>query len=158
MLTAGIFDAEVQDYYWTKSDNTGTSGLAVKVNVADPLDGSVVTMYGTIWITPKALGMARAQFRALGMDPDTVDFEDITNKNIPLIGTVVQVTLKEEVYQGQSSLRINKFGGGPVAPPQSEIQKAQAMLRAGKAKPKAGQSAPGEPDPTEPPPMDDSQF
>ena len=131
MLSPGVYKARVVSHVWTTSQ-TGSPGLAVKVGILGD-DFAEETIIGTVWITQKSAGMARQQFKALGLDVDRQDFNDIGN-GISLVDNEVEVILEEQEYKGRVNIRVARFGKPAVPPTKEAIAKAQAMMRAAKKK------------------------
>jgi hypothetical protein len=62
-----------------------------------------------IWLTDKAMGMARQQLRLLGLDPDTIDLNDLIDKPNMLTGVKADVMVEhDEQYGVQASLVMNR--------------------------------------------------
>ena len=126
-MTPGIFYARIIAI-GLKSSQAGNPGVWITVDIDDGF-GAVEEMTGTIWITDKALGMARGQFKAIGFDYKTkaLNFDNLQE----CIGHECQVTLKEETYKNRTELKISLFGSN--APPSPEaLADAMAKLRSGK--------------------------
>ena len=126
-MQQGIFDARIIAI-GLKSSQAGNPGVWITVEIDDGF-GAVEEMTGTIWITQKALGMARGQFKAIGFDYKTLalDFDNLQG----CIGHECQVTLKEETYKNRTELKISLFGSN--APPSPEaLADAMKALRSGK--------------------------
>lgn len=134
MPTVGIHKAIVKEHWFTTSQG-GNPGLAVKVGIAGDWDDEEI-MIGTIWLTPKSMGMARIQLRALGFDCDTQDLADL-NDAISLVGHEVDVEIKEETYNNRTEMRIARFGGPAPKPTAEKLGEATKALRAAKSQPKA---------------------
>lgn len=130
MLTTGTYDGTVFDASLSTSAK-GTLSVRVIVDIDDPDTGTPVRMTGNIWITERALGMARGQLKHLGFDIDAHDLSEIDHG--VLKGAACKVKLGIENYQGQDTLKIQMFGG-EMKPKPAEIAKAQAALRAAKSK------------------------
>lgn len=147
-MLPGTYRAIVTGTRWTTSQG-GNAGLTVNVDVDD--NGDFVSMFGTIWFTPKSMGMARGQLKALGFDPDHQHVRDIGGE-ISLVDQRCEVQVVEEDYKGQKQIKIGRFGGGPK-PPSPELL---ASLDAKLAKAKKSGDDDGEDDayhgPSLPPP------
>lgn len=128
----GTYKARVEKHWFTTSQ-AGTPGLAVKVLVADADSdwGDEQAFVGTIWLSPKAMGMARSQLKALGFDCDLHDLDELES-DVSLVGREVEVELKEETYKNRTELRIARFGGQAPKPTPDALAKATAALRAAK--------------------------
>ena len=162
MLTAGKFKGRVVWHGWVTSQ-AGTPGLAVRVGIMDDFAGAEEEITGTIWLSPKAMGMARMQLKALGFDCDTQELSEI-GVSVSFIDRECDVVLKEEQYKGKVSIKMDRFGAGAPPPTKDALVKAQAGLRAAKKArppypdpnampPDAGADVPLEP-PKRPPPAE----
>lgn len=152
MLATGTYHATVEKTWFTTSQ-AGTPGLCVKVSIEDEWDKDV-SLIGTIWLSEKAMPMARRQLRALGFDPDANDLDAIGD-TIDLVGNKVDVQLKEESYKGRTELRISMFGGNAPPPSKQALSAASAALRAAKKKPDAANPEPEAPPAKVEPPAED---
>jgi len=129
MLGPGTYTAKVLEHRWTTSQK-GDPSLAVKVSIiTDFGDEEIYTGY--IYFSDAAMGMARAQLRAFGFDPDHEELSDIGD-TLSLIDREVIVQLEEHDYRGQISIRIKRFGGSPPPPDKNSIVATQAKLRQAK--------------------------
>ena len=128
-MQPGSYKAVVTDHRWTTAQS-GNPGLAVTVDVIDGF-GGVESMVGTIWFTPKSMGIARTQLRALGFDPDKQHVKDI-GESISLRDHECEVQIAEEDYKGRTSLRIRMFGGLPKPPTAAQLSALDAALAAAK--------------------------
>lgn len=128
-MVPGSYKAVVTDHRWTTAQS-GNPGLAVTVDVIDGF-GGVESMVGTIWFTPKSMGMARTQLRALGFDPDKQHVKDIGG-SISLRDHECEVQIAEEDYKGRTSLKIRMFGGLPKPPTAAQLSALDAALAAAK--------------------------
>jgi len=130
-LRTGQFKCEVLDTCLTTS-YTGTPGMDVRVLI--PSLDEIVT--GTIWLSVKAAGMAKQQFKALGVDFNTEDL-NVLNAQQTLKGYQTVVELGEETYNGYTKVKVKRFGDGRGAVPTADVvAAAQAALRAAKDEPK----------------------
>jgi hypothetical protein len=126
-MTPGIFDAEIVAI-GLKSSQAGNPGVWITVAIDDGF-GRSEEITGTIWITQKALGMARGQFKAIGFDYKTLV---LSHDNLQgCVGNECSVTLKDEEYKGRTELKISLFGSN--APPSPEaLDAATKALRTAK--------------------------
>jgi hypothetical protein len=129
MLQPGIAKAKVLRHWFTTSQG-GTPGLSVRVEVSDDWDAGQ-EMVGTIWLSPKAMGMARSQLKALGFDCTAHELDELDGTDI-LVGNEVDLELKEEEYKGRRELKIARFGGPAPKPTKDALKAATAALRAAK--------------------------
>ena len=142
-LRTGQFDCEVLSTALTTSGG-GTPGMDVIVVIPE-LNEEVT---GTIWLTVKAAGMAKKQFKALGVDFATEDL-NVLDQNQTLRGRKTVIELGEDTYLGRTKIKVRYFGDGRGEKPSAEaVTAAQAALRAAKdesktPKPKAA-TTPGE--------------
>ena len=128
-LRPGTYDAIVTEHHWTTSQS-GNPGLAVQVDI-DDRSGEFTAMVGVIWFTPKSMGMARGQLRALGFDPDRQQCKAI-GETISLVDARCEVQIVEEEYRGRTSIKISRFGGIPKPPTQEQLAGLDALLAAAK--------------------------
>jgi hypothetical protein len=107
-------------------DRSGYACLKVQVAVMD-IEGDV-TLWGTIYTSPKAVGMARKQLQAIGFNPDTQDFDKIGGE-VVLVGNAVKDGVELEEYNG--NLKVRNFGriGGAS---KKSLQAATDALRSAK--------------------------
>jgi hypothetical protein len=126
MLVAGNrYEAKVSKTIHAE-DRGGYACLKVQVTILD-LEGDV-TLWGTIYTSPKAVGMARKQLQAIGFDPDKQDFEEI-GKSVILVGNPVKDGVELEEYNG--NLKVRNFGRIGGASPKS-LKAATDALRSAK--------------------------
>lgn len=130
MLAAGKFKAKVVWHGWTTSQ-AGTPGLAVRVSIFDEFADGNEEITGTIWLSPKAMGMGRMQLKALGFDCDSQDLSEIGN-SISFIDRECDVVLKEEEYRGNTQIKVDRFGAGAPPPTKDALKKATEGLRSAK--------------------------
>jgi hypothetical protein len=142
MLRPGIYSARVVKHVWTTSQNLNP-GLAVTVAIFSDDGFGEEEIIGKIWFSDKAMGMARAQLRALGFDPDSQDPAEI-GFSISLVGNETEVILEEQEYNGRRELKVARFGKAAPPPSKEALQALGTKLRsAKKAKPQ-----PKPPDPS----------
>lgn len=79
-----------------------------------------------IWLTPKAMGMARAQLRQCGFEPDKDSLASLAEDNVLLRGRPVPIELYEDDYGGRIQLKA-KIVTNTVS--KKKIGSLEAMLR-----------------------------
>jgi len=107
-------------------DRAGYAALKVKVKVLD-IEGDQ-ELWGAIYTSPKAVGMGRKQFQAIGFNPDTQQLEEI-GRGISLAGNPVKDGVEVEEYNGTLKVRCFGMVGGAS---KKALQAATAALRAAK--------------------------
>ena len=92
-LTPGLYDATIKSHS-VGATNSGTPyvKLACEANSED------VSVF--IYLSEKAMGMARASLRKCGFDCDKQDLSDLRDKPGLLAGTVVQITFEDDETYG----------------------------------------------------------
>jgi hypothetical protein len=116
---------------WLTTSTKGTPGVGVKGEVTDGL-GETGSMTGTIWLSDKAYSMGRAQLKSLGFNIDDQDLLELDNSDL-LVGHESPITIVEETYNGNTTIKIGVFGKASHGKPRTDmIAKAQAGLRAAK--------------------------
>jgi len=128
-MEPGFYDARVIGAMLTTA-RSGSPGVLVTVEIEQP--EGVFRMDGTIWMTEKAMRMARAQLKAIGFDPDAHD--DLGKIGEIVAGRTCQVKIVQEEYQGRTTTKINYFGQPAQAPSVEAVARALAGLRAAKGK------------------------
>ena len=103
--------------------------VVLKVGIGDD-EGRV-----TIWLTDKALGIARKHLKTCGFDPDTEDFGVLLEDPSHLNGKEVDVIVEEK--NGYMNISLPLGNAAPVA--KEDISRIGGLL---KKKPK-GDDAPG---------------
>ena len=142
MIDVGMHKGTVINHRWRKSQNKGTLGLDITVEITNNED-QPEELTGTIWFTEKSMRMARAQLKAFDFDPDKYDIKEIGD-SISLLGMVAEVSVIVEAYQGQDYTKINRFGAGAQPPKPEDFAAVQAALVA--AGSKAGKAETPEPE------------
>lgn len=141
MIGPGTYDCTVINAR-LRNAHTGSLGVSLLVEIEEPDTGQPFRINGDIWITDKAIRMARAQLKALDFDIDAHDLSEINNG--VLVGKTCRVMVDLEEFRGEERLKIKRFGEPPPPSPES-IAEAQAALRAArhkKEKPEATSQAP----------------
>ena len=128
-LLAGVYEAIVVSHHWITA-RTGTTGLQVVISVVDQW-GEEHEMTGTIYMSKKSMGMARAQLKALGFDPDHQELAEL-GYEISLSGNPCQAELAEEEYNGRKSLKVKWFGKHLPPPSKEQLAETQKALQAAK--------------------------
>ncbi len=133
ILTPGVFKARKIAHQWTTAKTTGSPGLVVWVEIDDGVSDVPEKISGTIWITEKSAGMARAQFKALGHDMDKTDLSAFDDSDY-LNEVEIPIVLEEHTYLGRTEIRIARFGGN-MRPSDDVLKRAQTMMRTAKKSP-----------------------
>jgi hypothetical protein len=126
-MNPGVYDVKIVAAGLCSSQS-GNPGVWITVDIDDGF-GRSEEMTGKIWITEKAMGMARGQLKAVGFDYRALD---LTHDNVQaIVGNECSVTLKEETYKNRTEVKISLFGSN--APPSPEaLAAATRSLRAAK--------------------------
>ena len=83
--------------------------------------GEMIDAY--IWLSPKAMGMARAALKKCGFDPDTLDIDDLVEKPTLLEGNEVEIMVED--YKGRRQASINLR----TTPPENRLKALSKALR-----------------------------
>jgi len=127
-IDPGTYMGEVVDYWWENRDNPP---MIVKVRIKTEWgDENVI---GKIWFTEKAAGMARAQLRALGVNPDDdSEMDELAVTRLRLAGRQVQVEVDFNEYKGRRTLQVSRFGSVKAPPSPKTMETIKGRLRAAK--------------------------
>ena len=98
-MRPGKYIATVQSHQLTNS-KAGTWGVLVNFTVDEE------EISGTIWLTGKAMGIARKSLKAIGFDPDTENISILNLDHGHLTGHQCEIDVQEETYQGVERLKI----------------------------------------------------
>ncbi len=141
-VPCGTHLAIVERVEFFKSSRKGTPGLKVLFTLPELHTGGECD----IWLSEKAIGMARHQLRKLGYNPDTGSLRELASDPLRLKGAEFDVSIEEEEYMGKFRKRAQiptpRNDGLKV----DEIMDLDVLLKAGAAKDKAP-PAPAEPSP-----------
>lgn len=105
-----------------RSAGSGTEFIYIRVSI----DGEGMPIQ--IWLTEKAMGMARAQLRQCGFDPDRDSLSKLAEDSGLLRGRQVPVEVYEEEYKGHLNLKA-KIQTGTVG--KKRIAALDAMMKQG---------------------------
>ncbi len=119
-LKLGKCEAEIEEN-GLRSIN-GKSAVSI---LARTLDGEPADVL--IWLTPAAMGMARAQLKVCGFDVDTEELELLTAEPRLLAGK--RIPLNVEEYKGRPQPRIDLS----APPPKDEMKRLTQALRSAKS-------------------------
>jgi hypothetical protein len=126
-MIPGVYNAEIIAVGLGVS-SAGNPNVWITAAVDDGF-GKTEDMTGHIYLTARAMGMARGQFKAIGFDYRQFD---LNRENLQrVIGHSVEVTLEEQTFGNRRELRIAKFGANHPPSPES-LAAATAALRSGK--------------------------
>ena len=75
---------------------------AVSIRVQHPIGATIEAL---IWLTPKAMGMARAALKKCGFDSDTHDVQELVDNPTLLEGEEVEIIVQD--YKGQRQASVN---------------------------------------------------
>lgn len=122
-----IVRGKVTQAWMAKSKNKGTPSVHVVFEIDEEQE-----VHTDIWLTEKAMGMARQQLKALGVDPDRVTLGQLSQGIDRLKGRECDVQIEMEEYQGtmQTKCRIFTGHGGGEKPSDAELDKLTLALRA----------------------------
>jgi hypothetical protein len=95
-VETGTYPARVDRVEFFKSRG-GTPGLKVFFVLPDVGADGICD----IWLSPKAIAMARQQLRKLGYNPDTGSLSELANHPDHLRGAEFDVEVYEDEYQGK---------------------------------------------------------
>ena len=95
MFTEGIHEVEVISHNFMFS-GSGTPGITFCFHKLGEDDQAV--MYGTIWLSQKAMGMARKSLKAVGFDIDKRNLSELEGQDGMLAGNKCQIDVRSEEY------------------------------------------------------------
>lgn len=122
-----IVRGKVKQAWMAKSKNKGTPSVHVVFEIDEEQE-----VHTDIWLTEKAMGMARQQLKVLGVDPDRVTLGQLSQGIDRLKNRECDVQIEMEEYQGtmQTKCRIFTGHGGGERPSDAELDKLTLALRA----------------------------
>lgn len=103
-MKPGKYEATVVQHELRQSQK-GTWGLWVLFDVGESGPGQE-QMGTTIWLSDKAMAMARKSIKAMGFDIDKHDLGQLDKARTALAGRKVEVEVGEETYKGETSIKI----------------------------------------------------
>ena len=86
-----------------RSAGSGTEFIYIRVEIEDGPERASMPIQ--IWLTEKAMGMARAQLRQCGFDVDKDPLASLSESNTLLQGRKVPVELYEEEWKGRMQMK-----------------------------------------------------
>ena len=125
MLT-GIYPARVIATWLAESAKKKTPYVNLKFSVMD--GDQEITNFLPIWISDKAIGMARKSLKLIGFDLEKESIYTLANGSTLLAGNEFEVEVFEEEYKGemQTKYRI-PMGDAPLSA--ESASKVDAMLK-----------------------------
>ena len=99
MFTEGIHEVEVVSHNFMFS-GSGTPGITFQFHKLGAEPEAV--MFGTIWLSQKAMGMARKSLKAVGFDIDKYDISDLEANGEALAGNKCSIDVRSEEYPAGS--------------------------------------------------------
>jgi hypothetical protein len=118
----------------------GTPQFAIGFNVVSETGAETITAY--VYLTEKAMGMARKSLKAIGFDPDNESLQTLVDNPIKLIGREASLTIAEEQRQdGEYQLKVAYIDPVAEPPKAGEIASLDGALRAVKGSGKKGAAA-----------------
>ncbi len=126
-MNQGVYKARVVGHRW-RSAKSGSLGLEILLAIMDET-GEEEQINATIWMTPKAMGMARHQLKELKFDVDAEELSALDDEHY-LADRECTVTVKLDEYYGDGRLKAEI--GGRFKPQPEDLKAAQAGLRAAK--------------------------
>ena len=137
MLTPGKWEATVKSHFIDALESTGNWFVGIEFKVGE------MDLQGRIWLTgddpdkkDKRMRMARKSLKAIGFDPDTEDIKLLGENQTKLAGNVCQVTVVEEEYKGETSLKLKWINSPPEPATDDFYEGINKGLRAVKSKKK----------------------
>lgn len=120
MLSIGRFTATIVEN-GVGSSNSGKMYISFLMQIdQDQIDCK-------IWLTPKAMQMARKSLSVCGFDIDKRNLQELIDKPKLLAGKVVPVSISDNEYNGNHSLQCNIELNSPA---KDQLSQVQAALRA----------------------------
>ncbi len=112
------------------SEQKGTPRFRVYFEVENMIDGTREAIHGDIYLTDKAMGMARKSLKALGFDPDKQDLDALVSNPNLLTGNKATLDIQEEHDQkGNPRLKVAFINPLPKPPEKDELKKLSQALR-----------------------------
>lgn len=98
----GLFQAFIQKH-WIDETAGGKPFIGMR------LEFETSDVMAKIWLTEKAMPLARAQLKACGFDPDTQDLQTLGDNQTLLAGRMVQIdVVDDDKYGPQASIVTRK--------------------------------------------------
>ena len=152
-MDLGDYEGTVVSTELVSLGQNATPALKVRVNV----NGE--TLEPVIWMTPKAMGMARQALKAIGFDPDTQDMDALDTMPTLLKGNACVVRVIEDDFGGRLKKKAEiVFGSGAKRVEKSKLSALQEGLRAAKSKDESPVVVKKSAAPAERPALDDIPF
>lgn len=125
-----IVKAQVIDHRLEKSRAKGTPCVTFHALIDNPLAGGPpIDGYVNVWISDKAIGMAKSALKTLDFDIGTRSIYVLQEQPQLLSGKEFEVEVSEEEYNGKIQRRFNFYLGSELVE-EDEAKKIDALLRA----------------------------
>lgn len=113
-MNPGTHVARVLEHSIKISENTGTWSVYVLFELED----SKEKIGGYVWLTDKAMGIARKSLKAIGFDPDAQNISVLDDDPVLLAGNRCQLDIAEETYKDETSMKVKWIN--PIPKPKSK--------------------------------------
>ena len=111
--------------------STGTPFISVQFSVTDDT-GTVEEIWGNIYLSPKAMPMARKSLKAIGFDIDNRSLCDLEDQPEILASNECEIVVDEEEYRGVASLKVKYINRKRTKLGRETLSRYDAALRAAK--------------------------
>lgn len=136
-MNVGIYEAIIVEHCAAWSSK-GTPSITVKFCIEN-VAGEQEAIWGDIWLSEAALGMARQRLKACGFDVDKEDVGILDSNRNHLSGRKVQIEVVEEEFNGQTRLKVGRIGD---TRPKDAAQQLSAFTKSLREVKKAGKADP----------------
>lgn len=125
MITAGKQTGTVLQHKIDSAPNTGSWC----VNILFELDGGADQIGANVWLTDKAMGIARKSLKAIGFDVDKQNVLALDENPTLLAGNKCELDIRPETYNGETSLKVAWINPIPEPKSQATFDKITDQLR-----------------------------
>lgn len=125
-MEPGTYIAKVLEHDVLINEKSGNWYIAFLLEV----DGE--KMHHSIYLTPKAAGMARGQLKAVGFDSDKRSTAELSENKFLLAGAKCEVVVEDQEYNGKVYTRIARIQTPKVKLGKKDASSLDKMLREAK--------------------------
>ena len=116
----------------TRFGLTKNQNLQIGIQFSVEEGGVTEEIWGNVYLSEKAMGMARARLKACGFDCDSQSLCDLEEQPDMLAGNRTEIEVAIEEYNGNAQLKVVNIGKGYESPGPDKLRKYDAALRAAK--------------------------
>lgn len=116
--------------------NVGDDATKIRLGVLFSVDdnGTTEQVWGQIYFTPKAMGIARKSLKAIGFDPDRQTLDEFQRDQALCKGKRAEIEIEDHEYKGETTLRVKWINPLPKPVDENTLSNLTKALRAVKKK------------------------